>query len=57
MNVMVSGATAPTSKVSFKKKRKQDALDLAVLLYDIYKERERRGQNNANQVKKNTPHA
>lgn len=47
----MSGATksAQASKSLFKKKLKEDALDLAVLIYDIYKEKETNGQNNANQ--------
>lgn len=57
MNVMVNSVTAPASKMSFKKKRKQDALDLAVLIYDIYKEKANKGQDNANQVKKNASRA
>lgn len=57
MNVMVNSVMAPASKMSFKKKRKQDALDLAVLIYDIYKEKVDKGQDNANQIKKNASRA
>lgn len=49
---MVMSATAQADKVSFKRRRKQDALDLAVLIYDIYKEKLNKGQNDANQVNK-----
>ena len=49
MNVMVCNATAQASKSLVKKKLKEDASDLALLIYDIYKEKEVNGQNNANQ--------
>ena len=52
-----SQLTLRADKVANTKKRKEDAQDLALLLYDIYKESQDRdndknGQNNANQNNK-----
>lgn len=49
---MRSDTKAKAGNLSFKKRRKQDAFDLAVLIYDIYKEKVNKGQINANQVNK-----
>lgn len=47
---MQNSATATkANKLSFKKKRKQEALDLAVLIYDIYKENQKE-KSDANQA-------
>lgn len=46
---MGSSKSDESSKSLLKKKLKEDALDLAVLIYDIYKEEETNGQNSANQ--------
>ena len=51
--IVKSKGTTQVDNLSFKKRRKQEALDLAVLIYDIYKEKANKGQNNANQKKKN----
>lgn len=55
--MMRSDKKTKAGNLSFKKRRERDALDLAVLIYDIYKEKVNEGQTNANQVKKNTPRA
>lgn len=55
--MMRSDTKVKASDLSFKKRRQRDALDLAVLIYDIYKEKANKGQINANQVKKNIPRA
>lgn len=52
-----SRATLRADKVAKAKKRKEDAQDLALLLYDIYKESQEggkvdNGQNHANQNNK-----